>query len=230
LSLGLAVFASVVLILAVYHRGFRKVLLWTSLVIVVLAGLALAAYFGYDRYTTWKADRALKKQQAETEKGVQDCIARLGALPGMDMLDKVYAETACRAYPDNVAQRDEMMRANGFFPDLPSGYAIEATTGKIVPLPPPVSIKIDPPTGPPPGNPFAQRQKKKTPVGLEASISCDVIVYDRDKFDFGDPQAIGTLHKGDTVRYIGHVTVGGEDIIQFRGRRGYVDGCVDVKQ
>jgi hypothetical protein len=75
-----------------------------------------------------------------------------------------------------------------------------------------------------------QKPKTEVPAGLQANITCDVIVYDRDKYGFGNPEAIGTLRQGDVVKYIGHVTVGGEDIIQFHGRKGYVDDCVDVKK
>lgn len=67
MSLGLAVFASVVLVLAVYHKGFRKVVLWMSAVAVALALLAVACYFGYDRYSTWQADREAEKQKVLTE-------------------------------------------------------------------------------------------------------------------------------------------------------------------
>jgi hypothetical protein len=73
------------------------------------------------------------------------------------------------------------------------------------------------------------QSRKMTLPGLSATVSCDVVAYDRDKYGDGDPKAIATLHEGDTVPYIGHVTVGDEDIIRVHGRRGYVSGCVDVK-
>lgn len=73
------------------------------------------------------------------------------------------------------------------------------------------------------------KSKKETHTGLEATITCDAIVWDRDKYGAGDPIAIATVHQGDTVPYVGHVTIGDEEIIQVHGRRGYVSGCVDVK-
>jgi hypothetical protein len=73
------------------------------------------------------------------------------------------------------------------------------------------------------------QSRKETLAGLSATVSCDVVAYDRDKYGDGDPRAIATLHEGDTVPYIGHVTIGDEDIIRVHGRRGYVSGCVDVK-
>ena len=71
-------------------------------------------------------------------------------------------------------------------------------------------------------------QGKESYVGLQATITCDVIAYDRDKYGEGDPSAIANLRQGDTVPYVGHVTVGDQDIIRVHGRRGYVDGCVDI--
>jgi hypothetical protein len=70
MSLGVAIFASVVLVLAVYHKGFRKVVLWTGGVAVALALLAAACYFGHDRYSTWQADREAQKQKVVIAEGV----------------------------------------------------------------------------------------------------------------------------------------------------------------
>jgi hypothetical protein len=60
-SLGVGIFASVVLILAVYHRGFRKILFWTTGVAVALALIGAGGYFGY---TNWQTKRAAKKEQS----------------------------------------------------------------------------------------------------------------------------------------------------------------------
>jgi hypothetical protein len=84
------------------------------------------------------------------------------------------------------------------------------------------SNKTQPKTEPKPRN--------GTNAGLEATATCDAIVWDRDEFGDGDPMAITSVHKGDIVRYLGHVTISGRDIIRIHGRKGYVEGCVDVKQ
>jgi hypothetical protein len=73
------------------------------------------------------------------------------------------------------------------------------------------------------------KPREETRTGLEATITCDNVVWDRDEFGDGDPKAIANLHRGDIVQYVGHVTVSGRDIIRVHGRKGYVDGCVDVK-
>jgi len=74
------------------------------------------------------------------------------------------------------------------------------------------------------------KPREETRAGLEATISCDSVVWDRDEYGDGDPKAIANLHRGDIVQYVGHVTVSGRDIIRVHGRKGYVEGCVDVKQ
>ncbi len=130
MSLGVAVFASNVLILAAYHRGFRRVMLCTAAV----ATLTGATYFGYERYSTWRADRVAKELAAETEKGVETCIARLDALPGRDAFDKVTDEKACRAFPDFVAPQDGTGRIRVFVGGLPHGYRIDAKTHQLVPV------------------------------------------------------------------------------------------------
>jgi hypothetical protein len=75
------------------------------------------------------------------------------------------------------------------------------------------------------------KPKKETHTGLVAAITCDDTVWDRDKYGAGDPLAIASVHKGDTVQYVGHVTISGWDIIRVHGRKGYVRNyCVDLKQ
>jgi hypothetical protein len=234
MSLGAAVFASVVLVLAVYHKGFRKVLLWTGAVAAVLALLATACYFGYDRYSTWKADREAERQKAVIAEGVKACMLRLGTpMPKAgtkpDFLPKDYFDNlrACQSYPDLGSSAPPP----GVVPDsLPPGYMLDLA-GKVAPIPPDAAIGSPMDVAPMNSSPrFVAKARKETHVGLEAAITCDVIVYDRDKFAGGDPEAIASAHTGDTVQYIGHVTVGDQEIIRVHGRKGYVDGCVDVKK
>lgn len=130
MSLGVTVFALNVLILAVYHRGFRKVMLCTAAV-AILAG---ATYFGYERYSKWRDDRAAKEQAAMTEKGVQACIARLDALPGRDTVDKITDQNACRSFPDMLPRSDGKGQFRVFVGSLPRGYTIDTKTHQIVPV------------------------------------------------------------------------------------------------
>jgi hypothetical protein len=137
-SLGVGIFASVVLILAVYHKGFRKVLFRTAGVVVVLTLLGAGDYFAYDRYTTWQADRVAQKQKAATDKGIQACMTRLGTPMSVgeslfnqsDPLNVAHFNNlrACTAYPDmGVAPPPQ-----GYVVDLPPGYTLDVN-GKVIP-------------------------------------------------------------------------------------------------
>lgn len=72
MTLGTAVFtsvlSSVVLVLAVYHKPFRKVFFWASGVSAFAAGLVFVSVHFYHRHKA--------RQQAETEQKINACIAR----------------------------------------------------------------------------------------------------------------------------------------------------------
>jgi hypothetical protein len=194
-DLGISVFASVVLILAVYHRGFRKVVLWTGAVAVVVVGGVIA----YGRYTTWQEQKATGKLAALHTQAVKDCLARF---PEADIFDQVACdENPARVPPWSVVSVEPTPQAGHFI--LPSPRADKQTVAAAV-------------------------QTPGTPI-INATVTCDVLAFDRDKYGSGDPQAIASLHTGDTVQYVGHVTVGDQDIIMVQGRKGYVNGCVEVK-
>jgi hypothetical protein len=235
MSLGVAVFASVVLILTVYHEGFRKVVLRTGAVLGGLALISIAGIFGYDRYETWSTDRAAQKQKVAMEKGIRACMLRLGTpLPSEgtapDFLPEAFFnnQKACSTYPD----LDIPPPPPGFDPDLlPSGYMLDSH-GRIAPIPPPDMIagtrSDSPPIDLSAG--LVPKPKKEAHVDLQATITCDEFAYDREMYAEGDREAIASLHTGDTVQYVGHVTAGDEEIIRVHGRKGYVSGCVDVKR
>ncbi len=243
MSLGAAIFASVVLVLAVYHKGFRKVLLWTGAVAAALALLAGACYFAYDRYSTWQADREAQRQKAVIAEGVTACMLRLGTpMPkggtAPDSRPKDYFDnlTACQAYPD-LRDSSTITPPPGYTLEqqsasLPPGYKLDPK-GKVTPIPeatarPLLDMSKAKPIQSRPVDLSGGKPKKEP--GLEATVTCDEIVYDRDQYAAGDPEAITSVHTGDTVQYLGHVTVGDWEIIRVRGRKGYVSGCVDVKQ
>jgi hypothetical protein len=181
-------------------------MLWTGAITVILALLGTSSYFAYDRYTTWQKTKAHKQ-------AVKDRVARF---PKADLLDEV----ACDENP-SVAP-------------APPG----ATVGPDCTLGPPA--KQDGLGSPPrvnfdclfgqatPSVSAKANATKKLPI-ITATVTCDVVVYDRQELGEGDPQAIDSLHVGDNVQYVGHVTVSDQDIIRVHGRKGYVSGCVQVK-
>src|SRR5260370_4658534 len=199
MSLGLWIFASVVLIVAVYHKGFRKVLLWSGIVTVALALLGATGYFAYTRYTTWQADRAAQKEKAALGKGIRACMARVStptpAVDGTtpDFIPAAYFENlaACQAYPD--LDRPPLPGGYVIVPPLPSAYLLDLQ-GKVAPIPPGATIGK-----PEPRFTIVDPTPKKTRV-ISATVTCDpVVVYDRDKYAAGDPEAIDSFHLGHAV-------------------------------
>jgi hypothetical protein len=191
-SLGIALFASVVLILAVYHRGFRKVMLWCASSTIILALLGAGSYFAYDKYTTRRHEKAHKE-------AVKDCIARF---PNASSFEEATCDKNPGAVPIPVPPGATPIPGyNGYYTYGPPAKKIGGTSANIT-------------------------RRSST---ITATVTCNVVVYDREQFGEGDPLAIDSLHEGETVQYIGHVTVGDQDIISVHGRRGYVRGCVEVK-
>jgi hypothetical protein len=98
MTLGTAVFASVfssvVLVLVVYHKQFRKVFFWVAGISAVSAGIFFLSVRLYHKHVA--------KQQAETQQKIQACIARFPVayiLDGQRMSAFAIA-SACARNPD----------------------------------------------------------------------------------------------------------------------------------
>jgi len=126
MSIGLGIFASVVLILAVYHRGFRKVLLWTA-----------AAMWKADR----EASRAKAKDDAAKQAGIVRCMSRLGtpwAANAPPTLPASYFDNlqACSVAPDDYDPFAEFGGHIDWFSvlnSLPKGYTLDQSN-HVVPV------------------------------------------------------------------------------------------------
>ena len=68
MALGIALFASVVLVLAVYHKEFRRVFFWVAGISAIGAGMFFLSRHLYRGHVA--------KQQAETERRFKACVAR----------------------------------------------------------------------------------------------------------------------------------------------------------
>ncbi len=90
MSLGLAIVASVVLVLAVYNKPFRKVLLYTIAVGAALGAIGFGGIYLHDRY---EAAKYQKHRQAvsgcvERNKNVGDVFDQLAASNGKSLEEK----------------------------------------------------------------------------------------------------------------------------------------------
>jgi hypothetical protein len=84
MTLGVALFASVVLILLVYNKPFRKVFFWLAGICVVGYGLFLGGVFLYDYHEVKSAERKTAQQAAEQEKAISKCMKRF---PNGNLID-----------------------------------------------------------------------------------------------------------------------------------------------
>lgn len=198
MSIGLGIFASVALILAVYHTGFRKVVLWSGAILATLGLLCAAAYFGYNRYTTWKADRAEAQAKGKDEgakhEGIVRCMSRLGTpwVAGTPQtLPAMYFNNlqACTIAPDNY---DPYARYGGHIDwfsladSLPSGYKFDQSN-HVVPA-------IDLSAGLVQASPCPDN----LPLGLVLDVPC--ILSRRPIQGFRREMCVGTIQKnGDCV-------------------------------
>src|SRR5467141_3140495 len=94
MSLGLGIFASVVLVLAVYHKQFRKFLFYALGVGIVLGAIGFGGIYIYDRY---EAAKYQKHREA-----VNSCVER-NKIVG-DIFDQIAAtgkslEEQCESDP-----------------------------------------------------------------------------------------------------------------------------------
>lgn len=89
MTLGTALFASVVLVLAVYHKDFRKVFFWIAGISAIGAGIFLLSVYLHDQYVVAREAR----RKAEIDRKVNACMARFQGSyiqpdgQGMDVID-----------------------------------------------------------------------------------------------------------------------------------------------
>ncbi len=105
-ALFASVFSSVVLVLAVYHKQFRKVFFWVAGISAMGAGVF---FLSVHLYRTHKA-----KQQAETERKINACMARFPVpyiLDGERMSAFAIA-SACTRNPDFAPVANSSYLAN----------------------------------------------------------------------------------------------------------------------
>jgi hypothetical protein len=79
MSLGLAIFASVVLVLAVYHKQFRKVLLYAIAVGAVLGAIIFGGIYLYDRHEAAKYEKHLQAVKSCVDKNVGNIFDEIAA-------------------------------------------------------------------------------------------------------------------------------------------------------
>jgi len=96
MSLGTAIFASVVLILIVFNKPFRKFFFWFAGIAVVLAGVAYLGWFVYSRHLEHIREAEQQRIAAEHQRLVDDCVKRSQTSGSANTL----AQLICEDKPD----------------------------------------------------------------------------------------------------------------------------------
>jgi hypothetical protein len=105
MTLGTALFASVVLVLAVYHKGFRKVFFWIAGISAISAGVFFLSVYLHDKYVVARE----AKRKAAMDRKVNACMARFPnpyIRPNGDRPDMWDIADACMKNPDLTPEQD----------------------------------------------------------------------------------------------------------------------------
>jgi hypothetical protein len=133
MTLGVAIFASVVLILLVYNKPFRKASAWVA---GVLAGLALVGALGWYLYGKYQ-EHVEAKQAAAHDKLVTACVLRLTGIdtnkkPPPDTLPAKFFDVVevCVQNPDAVDRWEKYEVKPQFDPNKPYSAVVEIHGGE----------------------------------------------------------------------------------------------------
>lgn len=102
MSLGLAIFASVVLVLAVYNKQFRKFLIYAVVIAAVLGAIGFGGVYVYDRYQSAKYQRHRQAVTACIERNKNnfgDIFDQITTLNGKSLEEQCESDTTLNITP-----------------------------------------------------------------------------------------------------------------------------------
>jgi hypothetical protein len=210
MSIGIAIFASVVLVLLVYNKPFRKVFFWIAGISAVIGALIVAGVYLSDRHT---AKVEAKRQAEQHAAAVKACIARL---PVYNPIDNALCDIDVNTQPAlkvvdsaNVVDTEkvtcDLLRENA-----PNDYLFDGfghCTPKHKTSAPKIMATI------------------RTSDHFGAITDCtDVILWDAPSY-MPERRALVKFKGGEVVEYVGEASP--NTIVRYHGIRGYADSrCV----
>jgi len=131
MTLGAWIFLSVVLVLVVFNKPFRKFFLWAAAASAVCCGL----FFGYVWVRDWQENRAMAREAADAMKNAFERLANADlyrANPDITVQEAIASQhpTLDFSKAQPIAGEGQDQRTPGFIPDsagshLPPGYTLE---------------------------------------------------------------------------------------------------------
>jgi hypothetical protein len=187
MTLGAWIFLSVVLVLVVLNKPFRKFFLWAAAISAVCCGLV----YGYIWVADWREHRAMAREAAIQQKKQDDCNARLNAVSSRDAMENMFERLAnadrCRANPNITAEE-----------------AAELKPGEVL-APPGVIPDTLPPDFFEKGSSSAPQSTGLPPVSrksIQGTVTKDAVVYSESSPAGPDGQVLGKVESGTHVRII----------------------------
>jgi len=139
MSIGIAIFASVVLVLVVYNRDFRKFIAWSAGISTALAAVVFGFVFLRDYQRQKEFDRGAAKAAADAERAavnyqhaVDDCGKRFEAHGWMN--HSVCESDTDAVAPPNRLTESKYVDTSGVMhvrPEhIPQGYVLDEQKGR----------------------------------------------------------------------------------------------------
>jgi len=216
MTLGAWIFLSVLLLLVVLHKQFRKCFFWTA----CAAAVCLGIFVGYSYLKERREEKRRAAEHAAFLKKADECVTRLTP-PGVKQswfLDGTTPASACSLNPD-ITENEAISQHSPSSVPIPEG----ATLG---------------------WSPVPQSRKKTTPAEPRRSavVTRDFVsLYSRCHFEAGnkqydsnacgvfDKETVAELKKGDRVGILSPVvrSSGGTDIyeVKFQKWTGWVNAA-----
>jgi|SRR5580692_1133141 hypothetical protein len=187
MTLGAWIFLSIVLVLVVLNKPFRKFFLWAAAVSAVCCGL----FFGYVSVSEWRERRAMAREAAIQQKKQDDCNARLNAKGAPNVIERLANSETCRANPDIVTITvDEARAAQHPTLDFSKAQPI-AGEGE------------DQRSHLPPGYTLEQPARKSVhPKTVEGTVTKGTVVYSESHAGGPGGQVLGKVESGTHVRVL----------------------------
>ena len=223
MTLGAWIFLSVVLILVVLNKPFRKLVLWAA----AISAVGCSIVYGYIWVAEWREQRQKAHEAAIQQKRLDDCNVRLNAMSSSnDQMLKAFQQRAnanrCLANPNitpeeaallkpgetlgapvtldlskaqPIAGEGQDQRGPGSMPDSAGPPAVDLSAGMVP--------KSSTSSHLPPGYKLEEPTRKSAhPTTIEGTVTKDAVLYSESSPAGPEGEVLGKVESGTHVRVI----------------------------